>query len=298
MELDVWNLSASLHVSDRRVERDAERIFREITQRVSRAANRFYETSELSRLNVARAINASDDFIALWRAADRAVTLTQGACNPAVLPALLAWGYDRDFDEIDHRDLALQPQVGPAQWEGVHVDEVRGRVELDDGVLLDLGSSAKAWTCDLIADTIAPLTGVAVEIGGDVAVRGTSPDGGVWAIGLSDSLLVGPSGPRVGLAHGGVATSSRKIRQWRVNGERVNHVIDPATGRPVAGELTAVTVTAATCLEANAFSTAALVWGRRDSLSRISQHGWSARAVCEDGSIITAGPWPSEETAA
>ena len=298
MELDVWNLSASLHVSDRRVERDAESIFREITERVSRAANRFDETSELSRLNVARAIDASDDFIALWRAADRAVTLTQGACNPAVLPALLAWGYDRDFDEIDHRDLALQPQVGPAQWEGVHVDEVRGRVELDDGVLLDLGSSAKAWTCDLIADTIAPLTGVAVEIGGDVAVRGTSPDGGVWVIGLSDSLLVGPSGPRIGLAHGGVATSSRKIRQWRVNGERVNHVIDPATGRPVAGELAAVTVTAATCLEANAFSTAALVWGRRDSLSRISQHGWTARAVCEDGSVITAGSWPSEETAA
>ena len=298
MELDVWNLSASLHVSDRRVERDAESIFREITERVSRAANRFDETSELSRLNVARAIDASDDFIALWRAADRAVTLTQGACNPAVLPALLAWGYDRDFDEIDHRDLALQPQVGPAQWEGVHVDEVRGRVELDDGVLLDLGSSAKAWTCDLIADTIAPLTGVAVEIGGDVAVRGTSPDGGVWVIGLSDSLLVAPSGPRIGLAHGGVATSSRKIRQWRVNGERVNHVIDPATGRPVAGELAAVTVTAATCLEANAFSTAALVWGRRDSLSRISQHGWSARAVCEDGSVITAGSWPSEETAA
>jgi thiamine biosynthesis lipoprotein len=177
------------------------------------------------------------------------------------------------------------------------VDERRHRVELDDGVLLDFGSSAKAWTCDLIADTIAPLCGVAVEIGGDVAVRGTSPDGGVWAIGLSDSLLVA-RGPRIGLAHGGVATSSRRIRQWRVNGQRVNHVIDPTTGLPVAGDLETVTVTAATCLEANAFSTAALVWGRRDALSRISQHGWSARAVCEDGSIITAGPWPSEETAA
>ena len=298
MELDVWNLSASLRVSDRRVNNDAERIFHEVTTRVSRAANRFDETSEISRLNATRAMDMSDDFMALWRAADRAVTLTNGACNPAVLPALLAWGYDRDFSDIDHRDLALSPQVGAAHFEGIHVDEVHGRVELDDGVLLDLGSSAKAWTCDLIADTIAPLSGVAVEIGGDVAVRGASPDGGTWAIGLSDSLLVGPGGPRIGLAHGGVATSSRKVRHWRVNGQRVTHVIDPMTGWPVAGELETVTVTAATCLEANAFSTAALVWGHRDALSRISQHGWSARAVCEDGSVITAGPWPSEETAA
>ena len=83
MELDVWNLSASLQVSDRRIENDAESIFRDITHRVSRAANRFDETSEISRLNTARSIDASDDFIALWRAADHAATLTDGACNPA-----------------------------------------------------------------------------------------------------------------------------------------------------------------------------------------------------------------------
>lgn len=298
MELEVWNLSASLHLSDRRVEDDAEIIFRDVTDRVSRAANRFDPTSELCRLNAQRSIDASDDFIALLRAAQRAMMLTQGACSPAVLPALEAWGYDRDFAEIEHQDLTRHPHVTAALVGGIHVDEVRGRVELDEGILIDLGSSAKAWACDHIADTISPLSGVAVEIGGDVAVRGLSPEGGAWAVGISDSLLVQPRGPRIALAHGGVATSSRRVRRWRVNGDCVHHIIDPTTGRPATGELETVTVTAATCLDANAFSTAAVVWGERRELSRIAEHGWSARAICTDGSIVTAGPWPSEETAA
>ena len=90
---------------------------------------------------------------------------------------------------------------------------------------------------------------------------------------------------------------TRDIR-YVAPGPAVTVTLQPTTGRPATGELETVTVTAATCLDANAFSTAAVVWGERRALSRIAEHGWSARAICTDGSIVTAGPWPSEETAA
>jgi thiamine biosynthesis lipoprotein len=297
MELTVWNLSASLHLTRREHEGAALTCFDEVTERVSRAANRFDPTSEISRLNRDREILASSDFLALLRAALRASELTDGACSPAILNALEAWGYDRDFDLLDHRDLPLGSGASRGDLTDVHIDDATGRVWLDGEVRVDLGATAKAWACDEIADRLAGLSGVAVEIGGDVAVRGLGPEG-PWVIGISDTLFVGRDRPRIALAHGGVATSSRRVRRWRAGGREAHHIIDPRSGEPASGELDCVSVSAATCVEANAFSTAAVVWGRREHLSRVSAHGWSARAVCDNGDIVMAGGWPSEESAA
>ena len=60
-----------------------------------------------------------------------------------------------------------------------------------EGVLLDLGATAKAVAADLAADVVASRTGsgVLVELGGDIATRGAHPAGG-WQILVDD----GPGG--------------------------------------------------------------------------------------------------------
>jgi thiamine biosynthesis lipoprotein ApbE len=54
------------------------------------------------------------------------------------------------------------------------------------------------------------------------------------------------------------------------------------------------TVSAPSCLAANAFATAALLWGE-DAGYHIGQAGWSGRLVRRDGSVDFVGGWPEEE---
>src|SRR5207302_1654027 len=63
------------------------------------------------------------------------------------------------------------------------------------------------------------------------------------------------------LRAGAVATSSVTVRRWRRGGAALHHIVDPRTGRPADGPWRTATVVAATCADANAASTAAIVAG-------------------------------------
>jgi thiamine biosynthesis lipoprotein len=56
-------------------------------------------------------------------------------------------------------------------------------------------------------------------------------------------------------------------------------------------------VSAASCVVANAFATAALLWGEEASY-HIAQAGWSARLVRLDGRVEFVGGWPEEKLSA
>ena len=110
------------------------------------------------------------------------------------------------------------------------------------------------------------------------------------------SLTVGP-GEIVGLTHGGLATSSTVARRWDTASGPAHHVIDPRTGRPAAGPVRTATVWAASAVQANTGSTAALVWGE-SAEARLRLAGASARLVRTDGTVRTVGEWPRDGVAA
>ncbi len=131
-------------------------------------------------------------------------------------------------------------------------------------------------------------TGVLVSVGGDIAVAGPPPPGG-WAIGIAveSSAEQGESDQVVAISQGGLASSSTAVRTWNVGTEKVHHIIDPSTGYAAAPYWTLVSVAGATCVEANALSTAAVVWGR-DALDRLVPSG--KPLVCFDVTEKSS-PW-------
>ena len=266
---------------------------------MDRACSRFDRESELSRLNASPNVvtSVSPTFGHALRTALTVADLTNGLVTPTILPALRAAGYDRDYDAFV-RETPVE-DAGPvpvAPLSAVHFDEVDQTVWLEPGCELDLGATAKALTADLVANDMAQFGGVVVEIGGDVAVRGNGPDG-PWAIGVSDQLNITGTEPRISIAHGGVATSSLTTRTWATTTGRANHIIDPRTGTSATGPIATATVTAGSCVLANAFATAALLWGN-DAANRLEKAGWSGRLVGFDREIIYAGGWPREEVCA
>ncbi len=90
---------------------------------------------------------------------------------------------------------------------------------------------------------------------------------------------------------GGLATSGTTARTWLRNGRRVHHIVDPWTGDAAPTVWSLVTVAAPSCVEANALSTAAVVWGE-DAVGNLDARGVSARLVDADGNVVLCGDWP------
>jgi FAD:protein FMN transferase len=292
----VWGMSGTLATEHPTQMRFAEKRLWARLAEFDSACNRFRADSELSRLNerAGETVSISETLERALVSAIQSREETHGLCDPSVLPALLALGYDVDYDELRERgDVALATPVPSVGADAFALDLDEHTVTLAPGNQLDLGASAKALVADLVADDVAPHGGVVVEVGGDVAVRGHGPQG-LWAIGLSASLHLTGREPRIGIEHGGVATSSITARTWSAGGRHVNHVIDPRTGRCADGPYASATVSASSCVLANAFATAALLWGE-DAGYHVAQAGLSGRLVRRDGTVEYVGGWPADE---
>ncbi|MGC2169257.1 MAG: FAD:protein FMN transferase [Acidimicrobiales bacterium] len=299
MNFNVWGMSGTLVTESAQLHDFASERLTHWLNAIDAACNRFRDDSELSRLNARGESVMSATFELALVTAVEAWRATQGLCDPTVLPALQALGYDADFaDVVRRRDLARGPNTPSPGASAVSLDETSHRVSLAPGCQVDLGASAKALAVDLIADDVAPRGGVLVEIGGDVALRGPGPGPeGAWSIGVSDDLIITGHEPRVSLTNAGVATSSTRTRAWRAGGQRVHHIIDPRSGAPTAGPYLTATVAAESCRRANAFATAALIWGD-EAPYHLAQAHCAARLVRDDGTVDYVGGWPVDQAAA
>ena len=100
-----------------------------------------------------------------------------------------------------------------------------------------------------------------------------------------------PAGPYalIAIRDGGLATSSTAARRWQRGGDVLHHILDPRTGLPAEPVWRTVSVAAATCADANAASTAAVIRGRRAL-------GWLASSACRPGWSTRpawCSPWPA-----
>ena len=273
---------------------------REVLEDVDSAYSRFREDSELSRLNATpgRTVRVSPLLATAIGAAQRAARLTDGAVDPTIGHAIRVAGYDEDFSLVaakgPQQEVKLRAWRVPG-WQAIRFDPQSRTVLLPAGVELDLGSTGKALAADLAARTAlaaAGVGGVLVSLGGDIAMAGTPPSGG-WRIRIAEDSRVSPDadGEVICLPAGGVATSSTTIRRWMRGAAVLHHIIDPQTSLPATGPFRTVTVAAATCLDANIASTAAIVRGEAAIDWLLSCH-LPARLVENDGTIHYIGRWP------
>jgi thiamine biosynthesis lipoprotein len=265
---------------------------------IDRAASRFRTDSEVAALAAAggRAVPVSPVLLQALQVALRASALTDGAVDSTLGGALVAVGFDRDFAALPaDRATAIVPVRRTVSWRDVEVDAAAGTVRVPPGVLLDLGATAKALAADRAADAVLRRFGVPVlvELLGDLAVRGTVP-GQPWVVEVSEG---GDSAAQlVQIEDGGLATSSTRVRHWRMAGQPVHHLLDPVTGLPVRESWRTVSVSAASCVDANIASTATIVKGAA-GLAWLRSTGLPARLVALDGSVLEIGGWPAEGTA-
>jgi thiamine biosynthesis lipoprotein len=209
---------------------------------------RFRPESELSLLNAEPGVwhPVSDLLFAAVEQSRRAAERTGGLYDPALLPALEALGYDRDFAAVRQAESAGNVEAAAAvpvpaggAWRGIELDRVRRRIRLAAGTRLDLGGIAKGWAADVaLARFFDDCPNAIVDVGGDLRLRGERQTGEPWGVGIGDPRVEQALQSTRHLAvlafrRGGLATSSATGRWWTRGGERRHHLLDPRTGRPM-----------------------------------------------------------------
>jgi FAD:protein FMN transferase len=287
--------TAFVAVSDPGCLESAVAVVRGQVEQLDLACSRFRDDSELARVNRSRgrAVQVGPLLLEAIGAALRAAELTDGDVDPTVGGALVALGYDRDFDSI-----GVAPRVAFREvpgWRSVEVDADRRTVYVPSGVMLDLGATAKALGADQAAAHAhaAVGCGVLVGLGGDFATAGEAPASG-WRVRVTDDHRAGTGAPGqwIRLHGGGLATSSTVARRWQAAAESVHHLIDPASGRSAGGPWRTASVAASSCLDANIASTAAIIRGDR-AQAWLESLALPARLVSADEHVRHLAGWPA-----
>ncbi len=288
--------SATVVVADRRRLDQALAIFLAEMDAIDLACSRFRSDSEIAAVNTAagREVVVTSLFLQAVEVGLRAALLTDGLVDPTVGSAMRAIGYDRDFAAVDSSGPPLRWDLHPVPgWQAVELDAGRGTVKVPARVELDLGATAKALCADRAAAraSAATDTGVLVSLGGDLSTAGVPPDGG-WIVQLTDNHAdpIESGGPAVSILSGGLATSSTTVRRWTRGKRAYHHLVDPRTGAPAHEHWRTVTVAAASCVDANIASTAAMVLGGA-ALDWLDERELPSRLVDVHGRVATAGGW-------
>ena len=277
VDFEVWSTTATLIVTDPAALEPPRPNSTTSWPPIDATCSRFRTDSEISRIlaRPGRTVTLSPTLNAAVGQAIRVAVATDGLVDPTVAAAVIALGYDRDIGGVvvnsenqfglDLRQpMPARRQPAPGVHRLVHDPETASLL-VPAGVGLDLGATAKALAADRAANRIARLIdgGVLVGLGGDIAVAGEPPTGG-WRIAVADDHRAGSwctswsRSPQVASR-----PRRRRARRWRTAAGWAHHIIDPRTGANPEPLWRTVSVAAASCVDANAASTAAIVLGPR-----------------------------------
>ncbi len=235
--------------------------------------SRFLDTSLLSEINR----QAGRGWMAIDEETEKLLALcdelhfsTRGLLDPSALPLIQLWDYRRQRDSIPGPEEleTVRAKVGWAK-----VERRSGEIRLPEkGMALDFGGFGKEYAVDRVA-ALAQDFGIAdalIDFGQDIHILGTPPDGPAWHIGLEDPRRPGSTWTGLALAgRGAVATSGDYLRNFAHEGVRYGHIIDARTGQPVRNGMLAVSVVAASCLEAGTLSTVSFVAGPKEGMAMV-----------------------------
>jgi thiamine biosynthesis lipoprotein len=180
-------------------------------------------------------------------------------------------------------------------YTGILLDSQRNAAGLRTaGQSIDLGSIGKGYAADKIL-TVMKQHGVDsayINLGGNVAVLGTKPDGSPWQIGIrhprEENSLIGA----VSAVDQSVVTSGDYQRFFMgCDGKRYHHLLDVKSGYPSDSDLISVSVIAGTSVSADALSTILFTAGMKKGLDLIKSFaGVEAVFVDKDQRVfITRG---------
>jgi thiamine biosynthesis lipoprotein len=262
------------------------RLVEEAWSRVDSLMSNWTTTSEVARINEQAdrdTVVVEPEVADVIETALRVGGESDGAFDITVEPLVRLWGFLGGEPRVPSTDEieAVRPKVGLGHlW----FDPVsRSLFFRTKGTRIDLGGIAKGYGVDAAAAALRA-DGVAnalVDLSGNIRVMGAPPHRETWVVGIRDPRDRVPYFARLYLEDASLATSGNYEQFVSRDGKRYGHILDPRTGWPAEGLLSA-TVIAPSAMEADAWATALIVLGP-DEAKRIVKLRPDLQAVLVQG---------------
>jgi thiamine biosynthesis lipoprotein len=256
-------------------------------EQVNRSMSTYLPASEVSRINNSLAnvtIPISSDLRSVLEEAQRISSLTDGAFDITLGPAVDLWGFGPEGSVNEEPSSQQLQEIRGAVGHEKLVLSAEGVKKLHDKTRIDLSAIAKGYAVDEVA-TLLTESGVLnflVNIGGELKASGKRQDGQLWRIGIEKPQLMGGVQKVLELRDYAVATSGDYRNFLMIDDKKFSHTIDQANLKPVFHKLASVTVVSDKASNADALATALLSMGEVKALEFSNKHGIRAYFILRE----------------
>ncbi len=246
-------------------------------QAVDNSLSPFNPKSVITAINDNTCMEADSMLTEVFNLAKTVSRETDRAFDITVAPLVNLWGFGFKTGTGVSEDKVDSLLVF------VNIDNV----QLQNGVIkkkypetmLDCSAIAKGYGVDAVGLYLERqgVKNYMVEIGGEVRVRGTNPQGELWHI-VIDRPTDDPANTNneveqvLQVTQLAMATSGNYRNFYEKDGKKYAHTIDPRTGYPVQHSILSSTVLAQDCATADAYATAFMVLGMEEAQKVLAKH--------------------------
>lgn len=228
---------------------------------------------------------------------------TSGAMNITVGPLANLWGFGPDRQPArtpSEAQIAAAKALTGLQHLRV-LQGVDGQWLQKDlpGLYVDLSTLGEGFATDHLARLLEQqgISNYLVSVGGAVLSRGNNASGQPWRVAIQKPTdRENAVQARVELHGHGISTAGSYRNYYELDGKRISHIIDPATGRPIEHRLVSATVIATTALEADGWDTGLMVLGSEKAKALALKEHLAVYLISKQGDQFVS--WMSPQFAA
>ncbi len=247
------------------------------------------ETERLTQLAGKEWLDVSDETAELISLARKYYELSGGRFDVTAEPLVKLWNINGGgYFPTDKERISAMALV---DGDGLLLEGKRAYLTRE-GMGITFGAVAKGYIADKVKTVLTQrgVTSAVVNLGGNVLIIGTKPDGSPFRVGIQDPL--GKSGEVIRFidaADETLVSSGVYERYFTYEGKKYHHILDPFTGMPAESGVSGVTVICESSADADALSTVCLLMGQERGLELIeSLPGVEAVFVSEDGAVTAS----------
>ena len=242
-----------------------EQVFEEV-DRLDEQMSNYKPESELSAINREAAghpVVVEPGLFHLLEICVQRSEQTDGAFDVTVGPLMKSWGFFRGRGRLP-TSAEIKEVLKRVGYRHLKLDAERRTIRFDEsGVEIDLGGIAKGYAVDRAADILRSngITSALVSSGtSSIYALGSPPGAQGWKITLRDPYDEHRPADVIHLQNYSLSTSGNYERFFEIDGKSYCHIMNPHTGWPVQGVLSAA-VLAATGTDTDGRSAGCFVMG-------------------------------------
>ncbi|MFC0269747.1 FAD:protein FMN transferase [Kushneria aurantia] len=259
---------------------------------IDRELSTYRDDSWISQFNASRSTDwqpAPESALHLLAIARQINARSDGCYDPTISPLFRLWG----FQEHDFR-VPTQAEITTALadigLQHLDIDPETGRIRKEIATLsLDLSSMGEGYSVDRLAADLEArgIHNYLVELGGDMRIRGSKPDGTRWRVGIeaptSGERRPGTIATIEDVEGISINTSGTYRRYFDDNGQVYSHILDPRSGRPAEHNLVSSTVFGHEAARSDGWATALLCLGPAEGMATAEREGLAALLIQRPG---------------